>query len=63
MVEKEEEGFFSWYPYKGLYTLTDVEILSNESYCPERSPAIDNFPEGWWTRELKIKRKKEENVH
>lgn len=44
-----------WYPYKGLYELTQSN--PNDSFCPERTPAIKNFPPGWWTRKHNLKKK------
>lgn len=48
--EDQSTGIFNWYPYKGLYKLTDDETEANASTCPERQPAIDGFPPGIWTR-------------
>lgn len=44
-----EKTTFHWYPYKRIIVHTFADILV-EDECWTRPRAIDEFPQGWWTR-------------
>lgn len=45
-----EKSIFHWLPYKRIYYLKMQDGTLEEQACPERNPAINEFPQGWWTR-------------
>lgn len=45
-----EKTTFHWYPYKRILVHTFADVLV-EDECWTRPRAIDEFPQGWWTRE------------
>jgi hypothetical protein len=46
-----EKSIFHWLPYKRIYYMKKYDGTLVEQECPERNPAINEFPKGWWTRE------------
>ncbi|XP_070508331.1 sodium/potassium/calcium exchanger 5-like [Chironomus tepperi] len=44
-----------WYPYQKIFYLVDNEgALVELATCPKRPPAIEEFPDGFWTRQQRL---------
>lgn len=49
-----EKNIFHWLPYKRIYYHKYRDGTIQEQQCPERNPAINEFPPGIWTRKYFI---------
>ena len=45
-----EKNIINWLPYKRIYYHKLHDGTLQEQQCPERNPAINEFPPGIWTR-------------
>ncbi|CAG9811634.1 unnamed protein product [Chironomus riparius] len=44
-----------WYPYQRIFYSIDIEgFIIEHATCPKRPPAIEEFPDGFWTRQQRL---------
>lgn len=49
-----EKTIVHWLPYKRVYYMKRSDGSIYERDCPVRNPAINEFPQGWWTRKFDV---------